>query len=194
MNFLAHAYLSFGNDDVLLGNLIADFVKGKQIDEYSEKIKKGIYLHRAIDYYTDNHALVREAQEFLKPTYLRYSTVITDMYFDHFLAKYWSNYHHLPLEVFSKNTYQILRKNENLLPLKFLPALSYMENEDWFINYASHEGIQRALTNMAKRARFVSHMEHAHQTLEKHGEYFYKIFVAFFEDLRQFSKSKFLEL
>jgi len=29
MNFLAHAYLSFYNPPVLVGNMIADFVKGK---------------------------------------------------------------------------------------------------------------------------------------------------------------------
>jgi acyl carrier protein phosphodiesterase len=194
VNFLAHAYLSFGDQDVLLGNLIADFVKGKQIDTYSDSVKNGIYLHRAIDHFTDNHVLVREAQDFLRPNYLRYSTVITDMYFDHFLAKYWSNYHELPLKQFSKNTYQILRLNQDILPEKFLNALAYMEKEDWLSSYATSSGIQRALTNMSKRARFISHMEHAHQTLEAYEEYFRGIFVVFFKDLIEFSEIKFKKL
>jgi acyl carrier protein phosphodiesterase len=30
MNYLAHAYLSFGEPDILAGNMISDFVKGKK--------------------------------------------------------------------------------------------------------------------------------------------------------------------
>jgi acyl carrier protein phosphodiesterase len=194
VNFLAHAYLSFGDKDVLLGNLIADFVKGKQIEKYSHEVRKGIFLHRAIDAFTDQHLLVKEAQAFLKPTYLRYSTVITDMYFDHFLANSWEKYHEMPLEVFAKNTYQILKSNISILPEKFIPALTYMEKDDWLSSYAKPEGIQKALTNMAKRTRFVSNMEFAHQTLASNKEYFQGIFVVFFQDLIEFSKIKFQEL
>ena len=42
MNYLAHAYLSFKEPDILVGNLISDFVKGKKKFNYSLPIQKGI--------------------------------------------------------------------------------------------------------------------------------------------------------
>ena len=53
MNYLAHAYLSFGDPDILAGNMISDFVKGKKKYEYPDRIQMGITLHRKIDEYTD---------------------------------------------------------------------------------------------------------------------------------------------
>jgi acyl carrier protein phosphodiesterase len=191
MNFLAHAYLSFGSEPILIGNMIADFVKGKQFENFAEPIKKGILLHRAIDEFTDAHLLVKEAQNFLKPNFKRYSTVITDMYFDHLLAKLWSNYHEIPLKIFSKNVYLTLRNNEQILPERFLMALHFMEKDDWLSSYSEIEGLQIALTNMAKRTRFDSQMQFAHLTFTQHKDYFQQIFLDFFQDLIQFSKSKF---
>jgi len=59
MNYLAHAYLSFGNQDILTGNMISDFVKGKTKFDYPLTIQKGIYLHRQIDSFTDSHILTK---------------------------------------------------------------------------------------------------------------------------------------
>ncbi|MDP2058213.1 MAG: DUF479 domain-containing protein, partial [Flavobacteriaceae bacterium] len=46
MNFLAHIYLSEGNEAISIGNFIADSVKGKGYTKYSEGIQKGIVIHR----------------------------------------------------------------------------------------------------------------------------------------------------
>jgi acyl carrier protein phosphodiesterase len=35
MNYLAHAYLSFNEPEILTGNMISDFVKGKKKFEFS---------------------------------------------------------------------------------------------------------------------------------------------------------------
>jgi acyl carrier protein phosphodiesterase len=67
MNFLAHIYLSGDSEDLLIGNFIADFVKGKQYEQFVGSIQKGIFLHRQIDYFTDTHALVRQSTKRLQP-------------------------------------------------------------------------------------------------------------------------------
>ena len=59
MNFLAHVYLSGSNIHLAVGNLIADRVKGKNIELLAPEIQEGVLLHRAIDTYTDQHPLVR---------------------------------------------------------------------------------------------------------------------------------------
>ena len=63
MNFLAHAYLSFDYTDILLGNMISDYVKGKKKFEYPPEIQSGIMLHRMIDEFTDNHPATKIAKE-----------------------------------------------------------------------------------------------------------------------------------
>jgi acyl carrier protein phosphodiesterase len=69
MNYLAHAYLSFGHAQILLGNMIGDFVKGTeaQMDIYPKAVKQGLILHRKIDSFTDQHAAIREAKKFSDP-------------------------------------------------------------------------------------------------------------------------------
>ena len=60
MNYLAHTFLSGDSDQVRIGNFIGDYVKGSDFNFYPEGIKKGIILHRHIDYFTDNHPVVQE--------------------------------------------------------------------------------------------------------------------------------------
>ena len=90
MNFLAHAHLSGENDEILFGNFIADAVKGKQMEKYETDVQAGIRLHRQIDTFTDNHAVVRRSVNRVRSEYGRYSGVVMDIYYDHFLAKDWN--------------------------------------------------------------------------------------------------------
>ncbi len=87
MNFLAHAYLSFDREGILIGNFVADFIKGKELNRYHDEIFTGILLHREIDAFTDSHPLVRAGQSYLRPRFRHYSTVITDIFFDYFFGK-----------------------------------------------------------------------------------------------------------
>jgi acyl carrier protein phosphodiesterase len=86
VNYLAHAYLSFGIPDVVVGNLISDFVKGKKQLEYPDSIRKGITLHRAIDTFTDTHPVTRRAKSYFRAVYGLYAGALTDVVYDHFLA------------------------------------------------------------------------------------------------------------
>lgn len=86
MNYLAHAVLSFQQPDLLTGNMISDFVKGKQQYYYSAGIQKGIQLHRAIDTFTDSHLAIRAAKQLLKPASGGYAGPFVDIAFDHFLS------------------------------------------------------------------------------------------------------------
>jgi len=45
MNYLAHLYLSGSNEHVLVGNFIADSVKGSKHKDYPYDIQRGILLH-----------------------------------------------------------------------------------------------------------------------------------------------------
>ena len=152
MNFLAHIYLSADDPKVMIGNFIGDFVKGKNFrDQFEPGIAKGIELHRIIDEFTDRHPIVRESKLKLRPKYRHYSAVIVDIFYDHFLAKYWSNYHPILLTDFAKNTYQILDTYRSELPDEVKRMLPYMIKDNWLVNYGTLRGIEQSLAGVARR-------------------------------------------
>jgi acyl carrier protein phosphodiesterase len=186
MNFLAHIYLSGDNEKLMIGNFIGDFVKGNQFNDFESEIGRGIVLHRAIDEYTDQHEVVSRSKDKLRKKYRHYSGVIVDVYYDHFLANNWLDYHTVPLNPFTTTTYQTIQKYDEILPKGAKYMLPYMINNNWLLNYAKKEGISRALSGMSRRTKFDSKMDESIVDLEKHYEEFESEFKLFFEDLRHF--------
>lgn len=194
MNFLAHAYLSFGHEGILVGNFAADFIKGKEIKRYQEDILIGILLHREIDSFTDSHPLVRAGQSYLRPRFRHYATVITDIFFDYFLGKNWEKYSAIPLEAFVQQTYTTLDRHLGELPDSFREMFIWMKSQNWLFHYSELAGIQKALTGLSRRTTFDSKMNEAPEVLlEKEAE-FELIFFAFFRDLETFAREKLFEL
>ncbi|APG59249.1 ACP phosphodiesterase [Christiangramia salexigens] len=194
MNFLAHIYLS-GNDDLLkIGNFMADSIKGKKYQKYSPSVQNGIILHRAIDYYTDTHPIVKESTQRLFPTYGHYSGIIIDIFYDHFLAANWNKYSNIPLKTYTLDFYTLLKENYDLLPLKVQGFLPYMINDNWLYSYSHLEGIEKVLQGMNRRTGKKSDMHLAIAELKQHYEKFEDEFERFFEELVSFSKTKIEEL
>ena len=188
MNFLAHASLSGENKKIMLGNFIGDFIKGRQaLSEFEPEIIKGVELHRAIDEFTDNHAIVHESKKRLRPVYRHYAGVIVDVFYDHFLAAQWSVFFQAPLEKFAADTYRILESFSPVLPATFKQMLPYMINGNWLVNYRKLEGVHRTLSGMASRTPYVSKMEQASEDLRKHYDEFKDEFERFFPELKKFA-------
>jgi acyl carrier protein phosphodiesterase len=82
--------------------------------------------------------------------------------------------------------YALLRQNEHILPQRTIHMLGYMEPQNWLVKYASVEGLQRALTGLARRTTFESNMENAHRFLQDNYQSFEEEFNDFFPDLRSF--------
>ena len=118
MNFLAHLYLSGENEEIIVGNFIADHVKGNAFDKFKDEIKRGIHLHRAIDAYTDSHPVFIQSKNRLSPNYRKYAGVITDMFYDHYLSAFWESYSEEKIESFTSRMYRIVMKRFFILPLK----------------------------------------------------------------------------
>ena len=109
MNFLAHLYLSGNNEGLLVGNFIADAVKGrKPILQYPEEVQRGIIMHREIDHFMDTHPVVKQGMSRLREGYPKFSRVIMDMFYDHLLAARWEYYHPLSLRDFSHDVFEVL--------------------------------------------------------------------------------------
>lgn len=194
MNFLAHIYLSFGDDQITLGNFIADSIRGNKFNHFPERVQKGILLHREIDTYTDSHLIPKKSSKRLHENYSHYSRVIVDIFYDHFLAKNWKRYSDIPLEIFVENFYDLLEDNYDLLPDGVKRMMPYMITDNWIYNYSKMEGIERVLNGMNRRTQNKSRMNFAILDLEEHYEAFESEFTSFFEELIGFSRQKFISL
>lgn len=194
MNFLAHIYLSGNDEEVMIGNFIADGIKGKRYLNYPEGISKGIILHRAIDTFTDAHPIVHQSTARLHENYGHYSGVIVDILYDHFLAKNWSSYHSQPLHEYVQDFYELLRKNFTILPARIQRLMPYMIADNWLLSYATVPGIGKILSQMNVRTKGVSKMDQAVSELVYHYDEFEAEFTSFFEELRFFCKQKLDEL
>jgi acyl carrier protein phosphodiesterase len=190
MNFLAHIYLSGDDDELKIGNFIADSVKGKTFIKYPERVRQGIVLHRAIDTFTDAHPVFRQSSQRLFPTYSHYSTVIVDILYDHFLAANWSSYSNTPLKTYVEDFYELLQNNLEILPKAVQHFLPYMIRDNWLLDYATVEGIGRILSQMNRRTKNRSRMDLAVRELDLYYAEFEKEFTIFFKDLREFTGDK----
>jgi len=190
MNFLAHIYLSGEDPELKIGNFIADSVKGKQILDYPDRIIEGITLHRKIDSYTDTHAIVKQSIARLYPKYRRYSSVIVDILYDHFLAANWSNYSDIPLESYTIAFYKLLQEYYEILPKRVQDFLPYMISDNWLLSYATIPGIANVLSGMNRRTKNRSKMNLAVIELEQYYSDFEKEFFSFFEELEIFTKNE----
>jgi acyl carrier protein phosphodiesterase len=170
----------------MIGNFIGDFVKGRSaIDQFHPSIIKGIELHRSIDEFTDSHAVVTESKNRLRPKYRHYSGVIVDIFYDHFLAKQWDSYHPELLPDFADKAYSIIQSHDEILPEQVKFMMPYMIKGNWLVNYSKVEGIERALSGMARRTRFESKMEQSTADLVEHYDLFAQEFSTFFPSLQQ---------
>jgi acyl carrier protein phosphodiesterase len=183
MNFLAHIYLSGDNDLIKIGNFMADGIRGKHYEYLPTEVQKGIVLHRAIDTYTDAHPIFRQSTKRLHNRYHHYAGVIVDVFYDHFLAKNWSNYSNEKLEDYVKRFYDSLETHRDILTEKTVHLKPYMIEHNWLVNYQYKNSIARILTQMDHRTKDVSQMQYAIEELEIYYDEFEGEFTTFFADL-----------
>jgi len=186
MNFLAHIYLSPNNDEILIGNFIADAIKGRQVYNFNHQIQRGINLHRSIDYYTDHHPIFLQSAKRLSLKYRMYSKVIVDIYYDHFLARNWEQYSEIELISYVLSVYKKLLRYYPELPPRYKRILPFMIAQNWLAGYSSFWSLEKVFKGMARRTGFKSGMENAVTDLKKNYSEFKNEFELFFPDIRKF--------
>jgi len=190
MNYLAHAYLSFHNPDILAGNMISDFVKGKKQFDYPSVIQKGIRLHRDIDTFTDQHTSTKKGKEYLKPAVGAYAGAFMDVVYDHFLALDTNEFSEPGLKIFSTEVYAQLYANESVLPEKFARMLPYMSSQDWLYNYRFPEGIEKSFGGVVRRATYLTGFGNAFDLFTGHYNELQRCYNEFFPEVKQFASSQ----
>lgn len=191
MNYLAHAYLSFGQPGILVGNLISDFVKGKKKFDYPAGIQSGIALHRSIDGFTDNHEATRAAKEIFRPAYRLYSGAFMDVVYDHFLAADEDEFPKDALFHFSQQVYTILDSHTAWMPPGFLRIFPYMRAQNWLFNYRTHGGTEKSMEGLVRRAAYLQESKTAYQLFERHYQLLQEYYRQFWKDMKPFARMQY---
>jgi acyl carrier protein phosphodiesterase len=194
VNYLAHAYLSFGDPDILAGNMISDFIKGKKKFEYPDRIQAGITLHRKIDEYTDTHPATRQAKQFLKTSAGLYAGSFVDIIYDHFLANDSYEFEDGSLAIFTQNTYVQLASYEEWLPEKFKKFFFYMREQNWLLHYQSTQGIYNSFQGLCRRAKYIDDPEPVFKAFIEHYEELKMNYELFFPHVKTFAFNELLYL
>jgi len=194
MNYLAHAYLSFGDPDILAGNMISDFIKGKKKFDYPGRIQMGITLHRAIDEYTDTHPATRHAKQFLRIPAGLYAGSFVDIVYDHFLANDPYEFEEGALFDFTQKTYLQLESYERWFPEKFQKFFFYMRTQNWLLHYRTTQGILNSFEGLCRRAKYIDDPEPVFEAFIKYYEELKIAYESFFPHVKTFAFNELLYL
>jgi acyl carrier protein phosphodiesterase len=191
MNFLAHAFLARDDTDLLLGSMMGDFVKGPLDDRYAPAITRGLMLHRGVDTYTDAHALVARSRTRIGASRRRYAGILVDLFYDHYLARYWSEYAAMPLDQFTASVYARLLERPHLLPERLRSIAPHMARTDWLGSYRDTAAVGVALDRIGTRLKRGNALLGSVEELLANYAGLETDFREFFPDVMRFSQEYF---
>ena len=191
MNFLAHIYLSGNSKEILIGNFIGDYVKGKEYNKYPAGIQQGIMLHRHIDSFTDQHSVTRTSRKYVSERYGKYSGIVVDIFYDHFLSSSWDQYSDMSLTAFVRDRYKLLDSGFSFFPQGVKNWFPYFIKSNWLETYTSFTGLAMVFKRMSYRTTLPDHSDYAVIQLKQHYDELRSGFFVFFDEICLYVKSEY---
>lgn len=152
MNYLAHLHLATLANSSLLGNLMADYVRGDPHQQWPAVIADGIALHRRIDAVTDALPEVRQARQLFRSETRRVAPITLDVIWDHFLSLNWDKVvPEISLPAFLAQARNVIEPALGSTPERFQTLNHYLWNDRWMERYADADYLQNVLRGMASR-------------------------------------------
>ena len=183
MNWLAHLFLSEGNTDFQVGNILADPLKAKPWENSSENIKKGMKTHLLIDSFSDKDEHFKISKNRLKEKGLLRGIVI-DFTYDYLLTKNWDKFSTIELDKFKNEFYKSsLNQKYPDFPLQILNNIKNRK----LLDFDCFNNLEKALkrvdmrvsSRISKRDSAISYLP----LIEKNIDGLEKDFLIFFPKL-----------
>lgn len=152
MNYLFHLYLSGDDPDLLTGNFMGDFVKGRLGDSYPPRLRRGLELHRSIDSFAQDQPDFNRSRLRLDESFGLYRGIMVDLFYDHFLAVTWSNWSNESLSRYLQRVRRVIERRRPHLPERLQTILPIIF-EDMIPSYLDPDGVGRALARMSRRIK-----------------------------------------
>ena len=190
MHFLAHFHLAWPDEGLIAGGLEGDYLKGPLRGELPPDLERGIKLHRAIDAYTDQHALIKQLREELPPGLRRYAGILIDLSFDHYLSRHWSHFSDVPLTHFSRETYRILNAQEHTLSAGARAMLARLVKYDVLTRYQEWETVLATALRIGERFQRDNPFQDLEPKLSPAQDALERAFLNFYPQLQSFSSER----
>lgn len=186
MNFLFHMVLSGGDDQLMVGNFMGDFVKGPLQERFSPTIRQGVALHRRIDSYAEGHPLFRQSRQRISQDYGLYRGVMVDMFYDYYLVNDWDEWCDEPLEKFLIRTRSVVENNMSSLPTE-MHRLVPVIFEELLPTYGTVAGIATAFSRLSRRIKRPNPLSGGEEELLLHHDTLRDDFRAFTPEVFRFA-------
>ncbi|WON76220.1 ACP phosphodiesterase [Serratia sp. UGAL515B_01] len=191
MNFLAHLHLAQLAESSLLGNLLADFVRGNPAGIYDPAVVTGIMMHRRVDVITDTLPEVKACRDAFSAEFRRVAPITLDVVWDHFLARHWQQLEPTcSLRDFTLQAQSLIEPYLLQTPQRFQKLNSYLWPERWLERYAELPFIAEVLQGMASRRPRLSALAGSFTEVERHYHQLETYFWQFYPRMMQQAKSK----
>ncbi|MGL5394484.1 MAG: ACP phosphodiesterase, partial [Shewanella sp.] len=104
MNILTHLHLAEISKTHLGANLAGNFITAP-IENAPRALRQGLWLNHEINQLCATHELTQELMDHFPKQLYSIAADLMFVSFDHYLAFYWEEYHHLSLPEFSQKAY-----------------------------------------------------------------------------------------
>lgn len=151
MNHLAHFHLAGDREEMIVGALLADHVKGPLRGALPAGLEAGVRLHRQLDAFTDSHPLLLELRRLFPAGERRLAGPVLDMWFDHWLARHWQRFHPAPLDAFAAGIHAVLERHADALPAAARLQARRLRDHDLLVRYAETGIIAGVLERIGER-------------------------------------------
>jgi acyl carrier protein phosphodiesterase len=192
MNHLAHCFLADVAQVSIAGSMAGDFVRGPLSSAVESsprnEFAEGVRFHRIVDSFTDDHPVVARSKARLPEPYRRYAGVLVDVYFDHCLARHWSEFAAASLEEFAVRVAREIEAHRSEFPHRAGPFLEFFLRTNLLLSYRERDGIARALMGMSRRIRHPNPLASAMGELEAHSVPLEADFLEFFPEAMAMAK------
>ena len=153
MNYLAHLYFSDPDPLAWAGSLMGDFFKGSDFSALPAELTRHLKLHRHIDSFTQQNTAFQTSRKRLDPGFRHARSVMIDVFYDHFLACQWVEYHVASLPDFSQDVYRGLQSCYEVLSPELQKQLPRMIEYDWLTSYRQPGVVERVLQRLEERLK-----------------------------------------
>jgi acyl carrier protein phosphodiesterase len=185
MNLLGHLYFSNDDTELMYANLFGDYVKGSDLDQYPPKVKQGLILHRQIDQFIDHHPDVVVLMRSLYAELPKVTGIAIDLFFDHLLARNWTEFHPGSLDDFLNKFYQYNPKYFDGYSPEFQEFVVQLKMNKWISHYPTRFGLEKMSEGVSRRISFPNSLHTAPVVFDQHEEAITICFQSFMQDARQ---------
>ncbi|MBX2879612.1 MAG: DUF479 domain-containing protein [Granulosicoccus sp.] len=185
MNFLAHTLLGFNDKQLIAGQICGDFVRGRDLSAFPDRVATGIRLHRHLDAFADRHPALGEQRRSISHVPLRLSGILLDVLFDHHLAINWQTLSDMTLENHALQVHLALRENEKVMPDAVRRFADVLQTNDILQNNRYLSAIEQTLSKLSRRSAAFAPLALSKGEVEPLRQQLAPSFDGFYPQLRQ---------